>query len=71
MIIEKDCDNKSGNINEVIKDDFGLFFTKIFYAQKKHKKHKMQASDFHSDLFVRLKSLKRKQATFTQIFLYA
>ena len=36
---------------------------KKFYTQKKHKKHKMQTSDFHSD--IRLKSIKSKQATFT------
>ena len=35
---------------------------KKFYAQKKHKK---QTSDFHSDIFIRLKSIKSKQATFT------
>ena len=40
-------------------------------TKKKHKKHKMQASDFDSDIFVRLKRLKSKQATFIQIFLYA
>ena len=55
----------SSNINEVIKDNFRLFFTKRFYTQKKHKKHKMQTSDFHSDIFIRLKSIKSKQATFT------
>ena len=30
-----------------------------------HKKHKMQTSDFHSDIFMRLKSIKSKQVTFT------
>ena len=30
-----------------------------------HKKHKMQTSDFHSDIFMRIKSIKSKQVTFT------
>ena len=38
------------------------FFMKKFYTQKKHK---MQTSDFHSDIFIRLKSIKSKQVTFT------
>ena len=37
-------------------------FVKRFYIQKKHK---MQIRDFHSDIFVLLKSIKSKQATFT------
>ena len=39
-----------------------FFFMKRFYIQEKHK---MQASDIHSDIFIRLKSIKSKQATFT------
>ena len=35
---------------------------KKFYTQKKHK---MQTSDFHSDIFIRLKTIKSKQMTFT------
>ena len=35
---------------------------KKFFTQKKHKE---QTSHFHSDIFIRLKSIKSKQATFT------
>ena len=55
----------SSNINEVIKkviSSLFIFFIKRFYTQKKHK---IQTSDFHSDVFIRLKSIKSKQATFT------
>ena len=42
-----------------------IFFMKEILHTKKHKKHKMQTRDFHSDIFIRLKSIKSKQATFT------
>ena len=35
---------------------------KRFYIQKKHK---MQTCNFHPDIFIRLKSIESKQATFT------
>ena len=57
--------NVSSNINEVIKEVISslfIFFMKRFYTQKKHK---MQTSHFHSDIFIRLKSIKSKQTTFT------
>ena len=38
------------------------FFMKKFYTQKKHK---MQTSNFYSDIFIHLKSIKNKQVTFT------
>ena len=41
---------------------------RYFYTPKNYKK---QTSDFHSDIFIRLKSTKCKQAIFIQIFLYA
>ena len=40
---------------------FLIFFMKRFYPQKHHK---MQTSDFHSDIFIRQKVLKSEQATF-------
>ena len=66
------CMYVSSNINEVIRDNFRPFFRKRFYTQKKHKKRKIQTSDFHSDIFIRLKqtsnllinNIKSKQ-TFT------
>ena len=52
---------ESSNINEVIKEQFQAFL--FFYEEILHtqKKHKMQTSDFHSDIFIRLKSIKSKQ----------
>ena len=41
---------------------FYFFYEEILHT---HKKHKMQTSDFHSDVFVRLKNIKSKQVTFT------
>ena len=56
--------DRSNNINEVIKEQFQAFL--FFYEEILHtKKHKMQTSDFHSDIFIRLKSIKSKQVTFT------
>ena len=54
----------SSNINEIIRDNFRPFFTKLFYTQKKHKKHKMKASDFHSDVFIRPESIKKQTSNF-------
>ena len=51
----------SSNINEVIRDNFRSFFTKRFYIQKAHK---MQTSDFHSDIFIRPESIKKQTSNF-------
>ena len=60
----------SSNVIEVIRpiSTFLFFFMKKFYIQKKHKK---QTNHFHSDISIRLKSIKSKQASSTQIFLHA
>ena len=68
----------SNNINEIFRIISSLFYRKTLLAQKstkKHKKaqkstkkHKKQTSDFHSDVFIRTKSIKSKQATFTLMF---
>ena len=59
--MEKDCDNRSSNINEAIREVISNFFLqKDFTHKKKHKKHKMQISDFYSDIFMRLKSIKKQ-----------
>ena len=51
-------------INEVLRRNFRPFY--FFYEEILHtKKHKKQISDFHSDIFIRLKSIKSKQMTFT------
>ena len=50
--------NASSNINEVIRDNFRPFFTKRFYT------HKMQTSDFHSDVFIRPESIKKQTSNF-------
>ena len=55
----------SSNIDEAIRIVLKFlfyFFTKNFYT---HKKHKKQTSDFQSDVFIRLKSIKNKQTTST------
>ena len=54
----------SNNINETIRDNFRPFFTKRFYTQKKHKKHKTQTSDFHSDVFIRTENIKKQTSNF-------
>ena len=41
---------------------FLFFYEEILHTQKKHK---METSDFHSDIFMHLKSIKSKQVTFT------
>ena len=58
-----ECIFKSSDINEVIEE----VISSLFYKEILHKKkqHKMQTSDFYSDIFLRLKSIKSKQATFT------
>ena len=59
VIIEK----KISNINEATRGYFNPFY---FFEEILHtNKHKMQTSNFHSDIFKRLKSIKIKQATFT------
>ena len=64
-MIKKDCDNKSSNINGVIKEKFQVFLFLYEEILQTQKKHKVQTSDFHSDVFIRLKSIKSKQVTFT------
>ena len=65
MILEKDCDNKSSNINEVISEIISNFsLQKDFTHKKKHKKHKIQISDFYSDIFICLKSIKKEASDF-------
>ena len=67
--MEKYCDEKilvmkklSSNIDEVIRVVLkSLFiylfiFTKNFYT---HRKYRKQTSDFHTDVFIRLKSIKK------------
>ena len=61
--MKKDCDNKvvmqmrvSGQFHI-----FFFFFMKRFYTKKNHK---IQTSDFHTDIFIRQKVLKCKQAFF-------
>ena len=51
----------SSNINEVIRDNFRSFFTKRFTHKKTRK---MQTSDFHSDTFIRLESIKKQTSNF-------
>ena len=49
-------------INEAIRGISGHFLQKAFTHKKAHK---MQTSDFHSDILYAQKALKSKQATFT------
>ena len=66
MVMEKDCDDESSNINEVIREVISDFFLqKDFTHKKSTKSTKRQTSDFHSDIFIPLKIVKSKQATFT------
>ena len=57
-MIEKDYDNKVVIFNEVIRDNFRPFFTKRFYT------HKMQTSEFHSDVFIRTENIKKETSNF-------
>ena len=41
-----------------------LFLQKDFTHKKKHKKHEMQTSDFHSDAFVRPQIIKKQTSNF-------
>ena len=57
----------NSNINEVIKVISCLFHEKTLHARKSTNKHKKEASDFHSDVFTCIKSIKSKQMIFTQM----
>ena len=45
------------------------FSRENFTCTKSTKKHKKETSDFHSDVFTRIKSIKSKQMIFTQMLL--
>ena len=60
MIVKKDCDKNVVTKLRLLGIISGLFYKKILHTKKAHK---MQTSDFHSDTFIRLESIKKQTSS--------